>query len=102
MLRRRRKLPPLVSVDQNTPVFGSDRARLPLKERRVDRAQRAELRSGARQTGSEEGTWRMERASRDESTRRKPSEKVPVGSVSKVWKDGLDGSGVAEKPLRIS
>lgn len=42
------------------------------------------------------------RASWVRLTRRKPSEKLPVESRRIGWKDEIDGSGVAVKPLRSS
>lgn len=74
-----------VSVDQKSPVSGSERSRLPLKEREVEDDHEASRFGTARHRGNEEGRWRMARSSRVELIRRKPKENVDVGSVRMDW-----------------
>lgn len=52
--------------------------------------------------GSLEGTWRTARASCVELTRRKPKENLLEESLRRGWKKGIEGFGVASKPLRSS
>ena len=55
----------------------------------------------ASQSGCEDATWRTARASWVCSTRRNPSEKLPVGSFRRGWNDETEGFGVALKPWRM-
>ena len=93
---------PWVSVDQNTLVRGSEITRLPLKNTFVLSDQRAKVVGLASQRGSLEGTWRTARASRVELTRRKPKENLSEESLRRGWNEGIEGFGVASKPLRSS
>lgn len=72
---------PLVAVDQKRLVFGSEMTRLPLKKRWVVSDQDAGWAGLASQNGSEEATWTMASASWFWFWRRKPKEKLPVGSM---------------------
>jgi len=90
-----------VFVDQNSSVSGPERSKLPLKEREVEGDHEAGRFGIARHRGKEEGRWRTARSSWVELIRRKPKEKVDVGSVRTGW-NWREGSGVAVKPLCIS
>lgn len=76
----------MVDQDSTGVVVASERCKVvPLKEREVEWDQETGRDGIARQRGKEEGRWMTERSRREELIRRKPREKVDVGSVRMDW-----------------